>query len=208
MVTLMIKKIICMKTIYRIWLFLIIKLDTLRAVLKCRFLGRASIGSNFQVKGKVNVKVSPGGKLTIGKNVKFVSGFHFNPIANERANSLWVDRGAQLVIADNVGISASTIVCKKSVSIGEGTYIGGGVQIYDTNFHSLDPEIRVHGKDDNVQNAPVCIGRECFIGAYSIILKGVTIGDQSIIAAGSVVTKEVPPRQIWGGNPVKFIKDL
>ena len=56
--------------------------------------------------------------------------------------------------------------------------------------------------------APICIGEDVFIGANSTILKGVTIGDRSIVASGSVVTKSIPSDQLWGGNPAKKIRDL
>ena len=55
---------------------------------------------------------------------------------------------------------------------------------------------------------PVIIENSVFIGAQSIILKGVTIGKNSIIGAGSVVTKNVPANQIWAGNPARFIKNI
>ena len=55
---------------------------------------------------------------------------------------------------------------------------------------------------------PVAICDNAFIGAKSIILKGVTIGENSVIGAGSVVTKSVPANQIWAGNPAKFIREI
>lgn len=65
-------------------------------------------------------------------------------------------------------------------------------------------------KDDQKckNNAPVVIEDNVFIGARSIILKGVTIGENSIVGAGSVVTRSIPSNQIWGGNPAKFIRNL
>jgi acetyltransferase-like isoleucine patch superfamily enzyme len=62
--------------------------------------------------------------------------------------------------------------------------------------------------DPDIRTAPVVIGRGAFIGTCSIILKGVTIGEYSVIAAGSVVVTSVPDGEIWGGNPAKFIKRL
>jgi len=62
--------------------------------------------------------------------------------------------------------------------------------------------------DTNVQSAPILLSKGCFIGANSTILKGVTVGEYSIIAAGSVLTKSVPANEIWGGNPAKFIKKV
>jgi acetyltransferase-like isoleucine patch superfamily enzyme len=55
---------------------------------------------------------------------------------------------------------------------------------------------------------PIVIGDDVFIGANSIVLKGVNIGDRSIIGAGSVVSKNIPADEIWAGNPIKFIKRI
>ena len=86
---------------------------------------------------------------------------------------------------------------------------GGGTSVYTTDFHSLDPIIRA-SKDDqkHSKSAHVVICDNVFIGAKCIILKGVTIGENSVIGAGSVVTKNVPANQIWAGNPAKFIKNV
>lgn len=85
----------------------------------------------------------------------------------------------------------------------------GGTCVYDTDFHSLDPLIRASSDDTKHRvEKPVLIKSNAFIGAHSIILKGVTIGENSIIGAGSVVTKSVPDNQIWAGNPARFIREI
>lgn len=81
--------------------------------------------------------------------------------------------------------------------------------IYDTEFHSLDPLSQTSKEDFQYRKkAPVIIKDNAFIGAFSIILKGVIIGENSIIGAGSIVTHSVPDNQIWAGNPAKFIRDI
>ncbi|RYE17954.1 MAG: acyltransferase [Sphingobacteriaceae bacterium] len=105
-----------------------------------------------------------------------------------------------------MGISNSTIACYDKITIGDNVMIGGSVKIWDTNFHSLNPLIRVSGNDDDIKTAPVEICDYAFIGANSIIMKGVTIGRNSIIAAGSVVVKNIPDNVLAGGNPCKIIK--
>ena len=78
-----------------------------------------------------------------------------------------------------------------------------------TDFHSLDSNIRKSKEDQkHRKEKPVIIHDNVFIGAYSIILKGVEIGENSIIGTSSVVTKQVPANQIWAGNPARFIKYL
>ena len=87
--------------------------------------------------------------------------------------------------------------------------IGGSCCIYDSDFHSLKSVNRSLTKQDNdIHHKPVIIKRGAFIGAHSIILKGVTIGENSVIGAGSVVTKSVPSNEIWAGNPAKYLKTI
>ncbi|MDA8876461.1 hypothetical protein N9H94_03425 [Akkermansiaceae bacterium] len=64
------------------------------------------------------------------------------------------------------------------------------------------------GCDREIETAPITIGRKAFIGARSIILKGVTIGEGSVIGAGSVVVSDIPPHVIAAGNPARVIKNL
>ena len=82
------------------------------------------------------------------------------------------------------------------------------MKIYDTDLHSVDAGIRSGNGDlAHKATAVVVVKDNAFIGAFSIILKGVTIGENSIIGAGSVVTKWVPDNQILAGNPAKFIRE-
>ena len=60
----------------------------------------------------------------------------------------------------------------------------------------------------DVKSAPIIIGDYVFIGARCVICKGIEIGERSIIAAGSIVTKNIPAGEIWGGSPAKFIKKI
>lgn len=71
----------------------------------------------------------------------------------------------------------------------------------------MNYEDRIHG-DKNINAAPIMIKDGAFIGTRSIILKGVTIGERSIVEAGSVVTKSIPHDEVWAGNPAQFIKRL
>ena len=82
--------------------------------------------------------------------------------------------------------------------------------IYDTDFHSLNSAVRSKLDEDTsrAQTRPVIIEEHAFIGAHSVILKGVTIGRYSIVGAASVVTKSIPPNEIWAGNPAKFIRKI
>ena len=165
--------------------------------------------SSFKTGGTPYVMVARGGKLSIGKNFAMNNGIKHNPIGCPQPCTFFVDRTATLSIGDNVGISQTALVAIDDITIGNNVKIGGGVCIYTTDFHSLDPLIR-KTKDDmkNRAKKPVAIKDNAFIGARSIILKGVTVGENSIVGAGSVVTKSIPDNQIWAGNPARFIRNV
>ena len=166
--------------------------------------------NSFKTQGIPYVSTAIGGNCVLGKNLRMNNGAKGNPIGCFEPCTFFVDKGAKLVIGDNLGISQTAIICHTSIHIGNNVKIGGGTSIYDTDFHSLHPNLRADSSTDfiNKVNMPVVISDNVFIGAHTIILKGVTIGENSIIGAGSVVTKCVPTNQIWAGNPAKFIREL
>lgn len=111
---------------------------------------------------------------------------------------------ARLHLGDGVGLSSSVIVAALCIEIGAGTILGAGSMVLDTDFHNLGPGFSWLNEYSKVSK-PVKIGRGCFIGARSIILKGVTLGDRVVIGAGSVVTKDVPAYTIAAGNPARIV---
>lgn len=104
--------------------------------------------------------------------------------------------------SNNVSISAL-----KEVTIGDDFLCGDGVVISDADFHEISPELRLAGGGHGIA-APVHIGNNIWVGSQATILKGVTIGDGAVIAAGSIVTRDVPPRVLVGGIPAKIIKQI
>lgn len=169
-------------------------------------LGRFTIGSGARLNGQPWVRNY--GMIVIGKGFVCNSGSKQNPIGGDMICRLVVYQHGCLVVKDRVGISNSTIVCQNRVVVGNNVLIGGGCRIWDTDFHSLSYRSRTSMKDTDVSTAPVIIEDGAFIGGGSFILKGVTIGQQSVVAAGSIVTKCIPPGEIWGGNPAKFIRKI
>jgi acetyltransferase-like isoleucine patch superfamily enzyme len=178
--------------------------------IRCKviFWGNNVQHSSFNTGGIPYVSVAIGGIFSIGKNLCMNNGIRGNPIGCFNRCTFFVDKGANLKIGSNLGISQAAIICHLSIEIGDNVKIGGGARIYDTDFHSIDPELRLNPKTDfaNKRKLPVVIEDNVFIGAYSTILKGVTIGRNSIIGSSSVVTKNVPSNEIWAGNPARFIK--
>lgn len=152
--------------------------------------------------------------LIINRNAKHVS-LGNNVIFNNYGDHSWyckcklvVREGASLIIGNNVGMNGVWVFCSDSIRIGENVKIGGGTRVYDTNFHSLDYIQRRNSATDKAKSAPIVIEDDAFIGAGVFIGKGVHIGTRSIIAAGTVVIKDIPSDCIAGGNPCKIIKRI
>ena len=110
---------------------------------------------------------------------------------------------ARIIIKDGAGISNSLLSCHESITIGKKTLIGADCMIVDSDFHEIPL-----GSPNAVQHAAVAIGDGVFIGARSIILKGVSIGNGSVIGAGSVVTKSIPAHCVAAGNPARVVRQL
>ena len=117
--------------------------------------------------------------------------------------------GAEIRIGEKVGMSGTTICAAECVVIGDRCMIGANVTIVDTDFHSLDPDIRSSPEDAlAAKTKAVEIGKDVFVGYGSIILKGVKIGDRAVIGAASVVTRDVPAGMIVTGNPAREVSRL
>lgn len=114
---------------------------------------------------------------------------------------------SKISIGDNVWINNNFMIASEGegIKIGARTLIGLNVEISDSDFHDLNPDKRMGGIP---QTSKVVIFENVFIGSNVKILKGVTIGENSIIANSSVVTKSIPENVIAGGNPCKVIKQI
>lgn len=120
----------------------------------------------------VVLEFNRGSKVHLGNKVRIHSG-----------SKIKARTGSELWIGDNVKINYHCIfVCRKQIQIGEGTEFGPSVYIYDH-----DHDYRAGLEADQFKEAPVKIGKNCWIGANTVILRGTEIGDHSVVAAGSVV---------------------
>jgi acetyltransferase-like isoleucine patch superfamily enzyme len=114
-----------------------------------------------------------------------------------------LDEGSEIVIGNNSGASGVLFVASKSIHIGNNVLIGAHSTIVDTDFHHSNPKFRFVPKLRPAQ--PVVIEDNVFIGFNCSILKGVTIGENSVIGANSVVMNNIPKNSIAIGNPCKVI---
>ena len=177
-------------------------------------LNGVTFGRRMEVLNKIYIRGN--GKIVIGDDFIFTSGDSINPICrNIRGAFYTMTPEARIEIGDRVGISSACLWAKERITIGNDVNIGGDCLIMDNDAHPIDylQRRRSYEKEvggviyrQKIGTAPVEIDDDVWIGARCQILKGVHIGARSIIAAGSIVVKDVPADEIWGGNPAKFLK--
>ena len=159
------------------------------------------------LRGLPIIDITQGASISIGKNVMLNSrnrGYHINLHSPVK---LFADRpGAEITIGENTRIHGTCIHAHRRISIGRGCLIAANSQIFDASGHELSfPQVenRIYTTG---QAKPITIEDNVWIGANCLILPGVHIGRGSVIAAGSVVVKSVPPMVIAGGNPARVVR--
>ncbi|WP_049945210.1 acyltransferase [Butyrivibrio sp. AC2005] len=164
-------------------------------------------GKNMKIRGRAwfhGVKNS----IFFGNDVTIISTPNVNPTAGGFQSHFRTVGNGKIKVGNNVGMTRVEITSYESVTIDDDVLLGGNCIIWDSDFHSLIYSERMEKPDVGVRTKPVRIRKGAWIGAASIILKGVEIGEYSVIGAGSVVTQNVPTKEIWGGNPARFIRKL
>lgn len=177
---------------------------------KCLFFLNGIEFISLHSTGVPFIHISRNGKFTAGKDLVLGNWMDCYVSGLKGKCKIEVRNGAKLNIGNSVGMTLSTIICHDSIHIKDNVKIGIGVHIFDTDFHSQNPFFRASPKLDweNRKTKPIIIESNVFIGAFAIILKGVVIGENSIIGAGSVVTKDIPANVIAVGNPCVPIKTI
>jgi acetyltransferase-like isoleucine patch superfamily enzyme len=151
--------------------------------------------------GRTRFRRFPGSQITIGKNCQLLSSPSANLIGINRPCIVsTMTRQAVVRVGDDCGFSGTVIGAFDSVVLGTHVVCGANTLITDSHWHPEDPR--------SGAPAPVKIGNNVWLGVNSIVLKGVTIGDNSVIGAGSIVTSEIPPNAVAAGNPCRVIKLL
>ncbi len=177
---------------------------------------KIAYGKDLLLKGVPVIFNKKGAKIRIGNHVTIKSSFLSN-LVGLYSRTIIVTRAekAEIVIGDNVGISGATIYARKGIYIGDNTCVGGNCKILDNDFHPIELEARNKllsdpkgGDSDLVPAKEIRIGRDCFIGCNTIILKGTQIGDGCVVGAGAVVSGTFEPKSVIAGNPAKVIRKL
>lgn len=138
--------------------------------------------------------------IHIGRQCRFMSKWWGNNIGLNHPCMLSAEKGAKLTIGDHCSFSGVSIWCFNSITLGNHVRVGANCLIMDGDAHQDDPR---SGK-----NKPIIIEDNVWLGGSVTVLKGVTIGRNSLIGYGSIVTKDIPANVIAAGNPCKVIREL
>jgi maltose O-acetyltransferase len=168
----------------------------LKWIFKIRYFGKVKFGKRIYINHRF--KFQGKGKLFIGNDV--------NLWAHEEWNRFQTfDKNAVIKIGDGCRLNGATIQSKKSVVVGKNCLIGSAM-IIDTDFHSTDYRHRNDPKF--IESKSIVIGDDVWVAGQSAILKGVHIGDRSVIGFKSLVTKDIPKDVVAAGNPATVVKNL
>jgi acetyltransferase-like isoleucine patch superfamily enzyme len=139
--------------------------------------------------------------ITIASDCEFLSTHTANLIGINRPCLIsTLAEGAKIIIGSHCGFSGTVIGCAASVIIGDNVRCGANTLITDTDWHSDDPR---SGPD-----APVIIGDNVWLGVNVTVLKGVSIGENTLVGTGSIVTRSLPANVVAAGSPATVIRHI
>lgn len=189
-----------MTLLYSLFMQLIAGYSKVIYVLLC-LLNRIAIRDNMRLYGVPLIIKRKGSCLNIGRNCVLRSKSYSNLIGINRPcmfSTLASD--AELIIGDNCGFSGTVIGAFRSIKIGNSVRCGANTLITDSDWHLDDPR--------SGEAKPIVICDNVWLGEGVKVLKGVIIGENTVIGAGSVVTKSIPANVIAAGNPCKIIRNI
>ena len=182
------------------------KWHLLRIQVQC-FMSGGTFKCGRTHKLNVPVRCDGRGRVALGDHVSL--GYSKAPrigngevLVQARSANSTISIGNRTATSNNV-----SIIANQSIAIGSDCIIGDNVMIIDSDFHEIDPVQRLNSTGKG-QCSPVSISNNVWLGSRVMVLKGVQIGDNSIIAPGAIVTKSVPENALAGGVPAKVIRSL
>jgi len=177
-------------------------------IIRFRWSG-VSYGKGFSSAGTIVLDIYPGSRVILGDHVVVVSDSRRCTAAALAFPSRFrtFTPSSEIIIGNNVGLNGTSITSRsRTITIGEGTMVAPNVIIVDSDFHVPWPPEKRRDYPGTDSDGDVRIGKNCWIGMNAVILKGVTIGDNSIIGAGSIVNQDIPADSLAAGMPAKVVK--
>jgi hypothetical protein len=164
-------------------------------------------GRGWRLYGLPVIQKHRGSVMSFGPGLQLRSSVRSNPLGPNHPVMLGtLCAGACLEVGAHFAMTGGALCAAQRIVIGNHVSVGANTTIVDTDFHPLGVQAR---RLDKVgRSAPVMIEDDAFIGMNSLVLKGVTVGRGSVIGAGSVVTRDVPPGVIVAGNPAEVVREL
>jgi acetyltransferase-like isoleucine patch superfamily enzyme len=163
------------------------------------------LGHPVEVFGLPLLQIANWANIRFGHTAMLISDTYFSePGISHPVIIRLLGPAARLTVGNDFGMSGGGICVQTEVRIGHNVLLGANTFITDTDFHSIWPVNRRY--DERVASRPVVLEDNVFVGMNSLILKGVRIGCNAVIGAGSVVSTNVPANEIWGGNPARFLR--
>lgn len=163
------------------------------------------LGAGCRFYGRISFQRHLASRIRIEGDCVFRSDRTSNRIGvNRRCLISTLKPGSKIVVGRRVAMSGTVLGAAESITLGDDVLCGANVTITDTDWHGVSPlERRRPGS-----SAPVMIGQNVWLGLNVVVLKGVTIGANTVVAAGSVVSRSLPPDVIAGGMPAVPLRDL
>jgi maltose O-acetyltransferase len=159
--------------------------------------GRVQFGRNFRTNGRLVIK-GPG-RVIFGDDVNAWAHAEKNVLITYTPDSV-------IVVGSGTRLNGAGLMAYTRIEIGPRCILGSTL-LFDSDFHPLDPARR-HDTHAPVQCAPIVIGENVWLGGQSAVLKGVTLGENSVVAFRAVVAENVPPNVVVAGNPARIVKAL
>jgi acetyltransferase-like isoleucine patch superfamily enzyme len=168
------------------------------------YINRVRIGKSVIFNGLPEIRRYPESEISIGDNCIVNSARKFVLLGyGKPCKFVTIRKDSRIIIGKNVGLSGVIIVSDSSIEISDNVMIGANSMIIDTDFHHS--HLNQRHLESTGTSRPILIEENVFIGANCIVLKGVIIGENSVIGAGSVVVSNIPKNSIAIGNPCKLV---
>jgi len=174
-----------------------------------RYFGVDTEFGHVNLVGLPIIRKSKNSRIILGRDVTLVSSSYGNVAGiNHPVILTTLGEGATIHLEEGCGLSGSSVCAVKGIRIGKNSGLGANASVYDTDFHVVDSSREDQEGILDAEAKPVEIGENVWVAANVLILKGVTIGNDAVIGAGSVVSKNIQANMLVIGNPAKEVRKI